>query len=69
MLFLTRKIGEKIFIGPDNDIVVCISQINGNQVVIGIEADKCIPILREEVFLRDFVKNEVIELIEDELIT
>lgn len=63
MLFLTRKIGEKIFIGPDNDIVICISQINGGQVVVGIEADKCIPILREEVFLRERVKSDIIESI------
>ncbi len=66
MLFLTRKVGEKIFIGPNNDIVVCISQINGHQVVVGIEADKSIPILREEVFFRDSIKNDILDLIEFE---
>jgi len=57
MLMLSRKAGEKIFIGDNNDIMVQICRINGNEVIVGIEADKRIPILREEVFLRDAVNS------------
>ena len=54
MLVLARRIGEKLKIG--DDITVTILQIRGNQVSIGIEADKSIPIHREEVFRR--IKDE-----------
>lgn len=54
MLILTRKIGEKIMIG--NDVEMAILGIKGNQVRIGIEAPKGIPVHREEIYLR--IKNE-----------
>lgn len=51
MLILTRKTGEKIKIGADIEIVIV--EISGmNQVKIGINAPKGIPILREEVYER-----------------
>jgi carbon storage regulator CsrA len=53
MLMLTRKIGEKIFIGENNEIVIQIIRMGYGQVMVGIEADKQIPVLREEVFFRD----------------
>ncbi len=36
MLILTRKKGERIYIG--DDVTVVINQISGNRVVVGIEA-------------------------------
>lgn len=47
MLVLTRYIGQKIII--NNNIAITITEINGNQVRIGIEAPKTIPVYREEV--------------------
>ena len=54
MLVLARRIGEKLKIG--DDVTLTVLQIRGNQVSIGIEADKSIPIHREEVFRR--IKDE-----------
>lgn len=48
MLCLTRKKNEKIMIG--NDIEVTVIKIDGNQVMLGIEAPQKIPIYREEVY-------------------
>ena len=47
MLCLTRKIGEKLVIG--NDIVVTVVSIDRNTVRLGFEADRSIPIVREEL--------------------
>ena len=50
MLILTRKPGERIFIGPD--VVVSVVQVQGSQVRIGIDAPTDIRVDREEVHLR-----------------
>lgn len=50
MLLLTRRLGEKIFIGKDGAICITLLSRHGNQVCLGIAADKSIPILREEIF-------------------
>ena len=57
MLVLARRAGEKLKIG--DDITVTILQIRGNQVSIGIQADKSIPVHREEIFKR--IKDEEAE--------
>ena len=51
MLMLTRRIGETLRIG--DEVVVTVLGIHGSQVRIGIEAPKCVAIVREEVLLRD----------------
>lgn len=51
MLILTRRIGETCVFG-DNEVRVTILRIDGNQVRLGIEAPRDIPIHREEVFNR-----------------
>ncbi len=47
MLILTRRSGEKITIG--DDVKITVIQINSNQVRIGIDAPKSIPVHREEI--------------------
>jgi len=54
MLVLTRNIGQRIMIG--DDVIIEILGVRGFQVSIGIEADKSIPVHREEIY--DKVKSE-----------
>ena len=56
MLVLTRKIDESIVIG--DSIVLTILAIEGEQVKLGINAPREVPILRQEVFqaVQDQVK-------------
>ena len=48
MLILTRRINEVLYIGDDVQIEVL--GIKGNQVRIGINAPKDIPVHREEIY-------------------
>ena len=50
MLILTRRINERIFIGED--ITLCVIDIEGNRVRLGLDAPKNVAILREEVHAR-----------------
>lgn len=50
MLILTRKVGQTLMIG--DDITVTVLGVNGKQVRIGINADKDVPVHREEVYQR-----------------
>jgi carbon storage regulator len=50
MLILTRRVGETLMIG--DDIEVTVLGVQGNQVRIGINAPKDVPVHREEVFQR-----------------
>lgn len=51
MLIVTRRIGERIMIGSDV-VVTVLGVAKGNQVRIGIEAPKSVPVHREEIFER-----------------
>lgn len=50
MLILTRRVTESLMIGKD--ITVTILGIKGNQVRVGVQAPRDMPVHREEVFVR-----------------
>lgn len=50
MLILTRKIGEKVRIGDDIELVVL--GVKGCQVRLGVEAPKDVSVHREEIYQR-----------------
>ena len=52
MLVLTRSKSERIVIGKDGDIVIHIVEVRGNQVRLGIEAPKDVPVHRHEIYQR-----------------
>jgi carbon storage regulator len=55
MLIITRRVGESVVIGEV--IYLTILGIKGNQVRVGIEAPKDIPVHREEVYQRIQVES------------
>lgn len=50
MLILTRRVGESLMVG--DDVTVMILGMRGNQVRIGVDAPKDIPVHREEIYRR-----------------
>jgi carbon storage regulator len=50
MLILTRRVTESLMIG--NDVIVTILGIKGNQVRVGVQAPREMPVHREEIFNR-----------------
>ena len=51
MLVLTRKREQKIRIG--DNVVITVLKVQGDQVSIGIEAPKSLPIVREELLQKN----------------
>jgi len=54
MLILTRRVGETLMVG--DDVTITVLGVKGNQVRIGINAPKDVPVHREEIYLR--IKDE-----------
>ena len=50
MLALSRKVGESIII--NNDIEIVILEVKGDQVKLGINAPKSVPIYRKELYVQ-----------------
>ena len=56
MLILTRRVAECFMIG--DDVTVTVLSVKGNQVQIGINAPKDIPVHREEIYKKIENQNE-----------
>ncbi len=56
MLILTRRIGETLVIG-DDEFRVTVLGVKGNQVRLGVNAPKEVPVHREEIFKRIQAEN------------
>ncbi len=67
MLVLTRAIGERLIIG-NGEITLHVLEIRGNQVRLGIEAPRHIPVHREEIFnrIKENQKDEEVPVLEEE---
>ena len=50
MLALSRKVGESLVIG--NNVEITILEVKGEQIKIGIDAPKSVPVYRKELYLQ-----------------
>ncbi len=68
MLALSRKTGESIIVGQDIELTVL--EIKGDQVKIGINAPKSVPIYRKEIYvqIRDANKEATMEVNPEKLV-
>jgi carbon storage regulator len=57
MLVLTRSVGERLVIG-NGEVILHVLEIRGNQVRLGVEASRHIPVNREEIYRLIVAKNQ-----------
>lgn len=50
MLILTRRVGETLMVG--DEVTITVLAVKGNQVRIGVNAPKDVPVHREEIYRR-----------------
>lgn len=55
MLVLSRKLGEKIYIG--NDICITVVDIDRGKIRLGIEAPRSVPVFRQELLADHGLKS------------
>jgi len=60
MLVLTRRIGERLRIGSDIELVVL--EIRGRDVRLGVTAPADVPVHREEIYLKIRDNNRAVAL-------
>lgn len=58
MLVLSRKIGDKIYIGKDQEIIVTLISLDRGKARIGVEAPADCPIFRDEIIEAMKAKKE-----------
>lgn len=56
MLIITRRPGERIMLG--DDVRIHIMEIVGNNVRVGVEAPRSLPVYREEIWTAVKEENE-----------
>jgi len=56
MLALSRKKGEALIL--NNDIEITVLEIKGDQVKLGIQAPKEVPVYRKEIYLQIQKENQ-----------
>lgn len=56
MLILTRRVGEKLIINENVEVIML--GVQGNQVRIGVNAPKEVAVHREEIFLKIKAQEE-----------
>lgn len=59
MLVLTRKAGESLMIG--DNIKITVTEVNGNQIRIGVDAPRDVKINREEIYQRILAEQQAEE--------
>lgn len=58
MLVLCRRTGERIIIGENQEVFITVTRVEGGNVYLGIDAEKDVPIYREEVLKRIINERE-----------
>ena len=56
MLIITRRPNQKIMLG--DNVTIHVMEVSGNNVRLGIEAPKSIPVYREEIWIAVKQENE-----------
>ena len=54
MLILTRRVGESVMLG--DEVTITVLSVKGNQVRVGVNAPRHVPVHREEIYER--IKHE-----------
>lgn len=67
MLILSRKIGQSLVIGEK--IVVRILEVSGDNIKIGVEAPRDIPVHRQEVFEAIKEENQAAAMVKSSVIS